>query len=111
MCLQGPRQRQDQGQDVDGLQPQVPAWLANSQKWLKSAGKKVAQAAKETTAQLQARLDEFEGRPARGALPCTHGRSRIHVPSFALGSLAASTSYTARDVVSMASGRDARFHA
>lgn len=64
----GPRQRQDQGQDVDGLQPQVPAWLANSQKWLKSAGKKVAQAAKETTAQLQARLDEFEGRPARGGV-------------------------------------------
>ena len=44
------------------MQPQAPAWLASSQKWLKSAGKRVAQAAKETTAQLQARLEEFEGR-------------------------------------------------
>ena len=62
--MQGQRQqRPETVHDVaDHSQPQAPAWLANSQKWLKSAGKKVAQAAKETTAQLQARLEEFEAR-------------------------------------------------
>lgn len=60
--MQAHRHRQELSAEgsQDAQQAQAPAWLANSQKWLKSAGKKVAQAAKETTATLQARLEEFE---------------------------------------------------
>ena len=80
---QGQRQRQEAAHESEGQQPQQPAWLASSQKWLKSAGKKVAQAAKETTATLQARLEELEGRAGshKGAchsVMCQQMREHCH---------------------------------
>ena len=57
--LQGQHMRREAaGGDSNGQQQQqqAPGW----QKWLKSAGKKVAQTVKETAADLQARLEDLE---------------------------------------------------
>lgn len=44
------------------IKDQAKQWLSAGQKWLSGAGKKVAQAVKETQSQINNKLDELDGR-------------------------------------------------
>lgn len=53
------RQQPEHGQA--DMKDQAKQWLSAGQKWLSSAGKKVAQAVKETQTQINLKLEELEG--------------------------------------------------
>ena len=61
-CLQmAPDRRQQPEHGQADMKDQAKQWLSAGQKWLSSAGKKVAQAVKETQTQINLKLEELEG--------------------------------------------------
>ena len=58
-------QQQYQRQDGD-VRDQAKQWLSAGRDWLSGASKKVAQAVKETQAQINSRLEELDARHSQG---------------------------------------------
>lgn len=65
--LGGDRLEQQQWQRQDGdVRDQAKQWLSAGRDWLSGASKKVAQAVKETQAQINSRLEELDARHSQG---------------------------------------------
>lgn len=72
MCLvQVGSERQDQAQREGDVRDQAKQWLSAGRDWLSGASKKVAQAVKETQAQINNKLEELDSRHSQGTV-CTH---------------------------------------
>lgn len=65
--LGGDRLEQQQWQRQDGdVRDQAKQWLSAGRDWLSGASRKVAQAVKETQAQINSRLEELDARHSQG---------------------------------------------
>lgn len=68
--------RQEQWQREGDVRDQAKQWLSAGKDWLSGASKKVAQAVKETQAQINNKLEELDTRHSQGGLACVNPKDK-----------------------------------